>query len=179
MDATIAVFESKMKELQADARANAEKAMAEMRARREAFSEVFEKHKAESEAVWGRAMSDMNSEWNAFEVSFRKYADLAQGQAGQMEAAWRARAEAQMKAWHEAMERLSRDAMAFAAGRKGDVDAALERMKSDAKSADEKLHRLRQAGTESWSAAKQALEESRAAFDKAAQAAHEAIKRAM
>lgn len=52
-------------------------------------------------------------------------------------------------------------------------------MKADAVAAEEKLLKLNQAGTESWSVLMAALTETRAAFDRANQAAREAFKRAI
>ena len=51
-------------------------------------------------------------------------------------------------------------------------------MNADAAAAEEKLQQLNQAGTQSWSALMAALAETRAAFDRANQAAREAFKRA-
>jgi hypothetical protein len=51
-------------------------------------------------------------------------------------------------------------------------------MRADAATAEAKLQKLAQAGTESWSALSIALSETRAAFDRANQAAREAFKRA-
>ena len=51
-------------------------------------------------------------------------------------------------------------------------------MDTDAAAADEKLQKLSHAGKESWSALMGALAETRAAFDRANQAAQEAFKRA-
>jgi hypothetical protein len=51
-------------------------------------------------------------------------------------------------------------------------------MKADAAVADEKLKKLQQAGTESWSVLMAGLTETRAAFDRANQSAREAFKKA-
>jgi hypothetical protein len=51
-------------------------------------------------------------------------------------------------------------------------------MKVDASQAEANLQKLRRAGEESWGALGGALAESRAAFDRANQAAWEAFKRA-
>jgi hypothetical protein len=83
-----------------------------------------------------------------------------------------------LKAWREAADRLSSDAKAFAADRRTEIDAAVKRMNVDAGAAEERLHRLSQAGAQSWSSLMAALTETRAAFDRANQAAREAFKRA-
>jgi hypothetical protein len=51
-------------------------------------------------------------------------------------------------------------------------------MKADAAEAETRLQKLKQAGSESWSALSAALAESRKAFDRANQKAWDALKRA-
>ena len=62
--------------------------------------------------------------------------------------------------------------------RRSGIDAAVTRMKADASKAEANLQELNRAGTESWAALNGALAESRAAFDRANQAAWDALKRA-
>jgi hypothetical protein len=57
------------------------------------------------------------------------------------------------------------------------MDAAVAQMKAKATEADAQLHKLKQAGSESWSALSAALAESRKAFDQANQKAWDAFKR--
>ena len=52
-------------------------------------------------------------------------------------------------------------------------------MKADAKAAEQKLAKLTEAGTKSWSALTAALAETRGNFDRANQAARDAFKRAV
>ena len=66
----------------------------------------------------------------------------------------------------------------LSADRRNDIDEALKRMKADASEAEAKFQKLTRAGTESWTALNGALAESRAAFDRANQAAWDAFKRA-
>ena len=85
---------------------------------------------------------------------------------------------AQQKAWREAGERLHNEAAKIAAAKRPDIDAAVKQMKADASGAEARLQKLKQAGSKSWAALSAALEESRKAFDRANQAAWEALKRA-
>jgi gamma-glutamyl:cysteine ligase YbdK (ATP-grasp superfamily) len=88
-------------------------------------------------------------------------------------------AAAQLKAWREAADKLGGHAKEFATERRVEIDAAVKRMKADAAAAEEKIQKnLDQAGTQSWSALMATLTETRAAFDRANQAAREAFKRA-
>jgi len=83
-----------------------------------------------------------------------------------------------MKAWREAAGKLQNEASKVAAARRGDIDAAVKQMKADASAAEARLQKLKQAGSESWTAFGAALAESRKAFDRASQAAWDAVKRA-
>jgi hypothetical protein len=83
-----------------------------------------------------------------------------------------------LKAWREAADKLGIDAKNFAAERRDEIDSVLKSMNADAVEAERKLQKLNQAGTQSWSALMAALAETRAAFDRANQAALDAFKRA-
>ena len=65
-----------------------------------------------------------------------------------------------------------------ASARRVDIDAAVKQMKADASEAEARLQKLKQAGSESWTALAGALAESRKAFDRANQAAWDALKHA-
>jgi hypothetical protein len=54
----------------------------------------------------------------------------------------------------------------------------VKRMETDAAAAEQQLRKMNEAGKQSWSAFMTALAETRAAFDRANQAAQEAFKRA-
>ncbi|MGC1456448.1 MAG: hypothetical protein WA946_14790 [Nitrospirota bacterium] len=178
MDATLALFESKVSELQGDARANAERALADMRAKRDAFRETIKKEGEMSEADWNRAKALLETDWNAFEASVQRYIDAAGLKVEQQKAAFRVRADEQRKAWQEAIDKIENSAAGFAADRKAEVESAVKRMKAESVAAEAKLDKLSRAGSESWSAFKKALGETRAAFDRANQQANEAFKHA-
>lgn len=52
-------------------------------------------------------------------------------------------ADAQLKAWREAADELGSDAKKFASERRGDIDAAVERMNADAVEAEKQLETRR------------------------------------
>ncbi len=178
MDATLALFESKVGTFQGDARAKAENALAEMRAKRDAFRETIKKEGEMSEADWTRAKAALETDWSAFEASVQKYIEAAGVQVKQEQAAFRVRADAQRKAWQEAIDKLENTAAGLAADNRADVDSAVKHMKAEAATAEAKLDNLNRAGTKSWSAYRTALAETRTAFDHANQTAHDAFKRA-
>ena len=178
MDATLALFESKVGELQGDARAKAERALADMRVKRDAFRETIKKETEMSEADWNRAKASLETDWSAFEASVQQYIDAAGVKVEQQNDAFRVRADAQRKAWQEAIEKLENTTAGFAADRKAEVESAVKRMKAEAVAAEAKLDKLNRAGSKSWSAFKKALGETRTAFDHANQQAYDAFKRA-
>ena len=178
MDATLATFESKAGKLQADVHARADKALADMRMKRDAFREAIRKEKTAGDAAWARTQALLKADWQAFEKSVQNYIDVAGKHAEQKQAAFRARAEAQLKSWQDVAHKVQQTAAAFSADRKADLDAVIKRTNAEAAAAKERLDKLSRAGSESWSALEKALAEGRAAFDRANQTVHDAFKRA-
>ena len=177
IDATLASFEHRATKLQTDARAKAEKAMAEMRAARDDFRKSIKEHGHESETAIASSKKALETQWTAFEAAVPAFLEATGKQVKEVEAAFRARAEAQRKAWHEAIDKLHESAKSFADNRRDEIETAVNRMKVEADAAKTKLDKLDKAGGESWAAMKSALSETRAALDKAQQAVHESIKR--
>ena len=176
VDATLTSLDSKVDELRGDARAKADGALADMRARRDALRKAMQKDSQTNEATFAQAKAAMEGEWNAFETSVQHYVDAAGQQAEQQKAAFRARVDAQTKAWREAADKQRKAAAGFAAERKADVEAAVKRMNTDAVAAQVKLDKLGDAGIASWSALTTALTETRNAFERANQAVYDAFK---
>jgi hypothetical protein len=120
----------------------------------------------------------LEADWARFETEVQKYVESFGQQIKQQQATFKLQADAQLKAWREAADKFQAAAAGLAAERRSDFDASVTRMKADAAVADEKLKKLQQAGTESWSALMAALTETRAVFDRANQSAREAFKKA-
>lgn len=178
MDAILTSLEGKASVVQADARHMANNALADLRRSRDGFRDTVKKRAEASEAVWIGAKAKLEDEWNSFEDGVRKYVESFGKQIEDQQATFTLQAAAQLKAWRDAADKLGNDAKQFAAERRAEIDAAVKRMSVDAAAAEEKLQKLNQAGTQSWSSLMAALTETRAAFDRANQAAREAFKRA-
>jgi hypothetical protein len=178
MDATVASIEGKAGEVKADARAKADKILVDLRKERDSFRDKIAQQSADNEAAWLAAKPKLEGDWNAFEASVKQYVETLSKQSQQQQAIFEQQAAAQIKAWRDAGDKLTADAKAFAAERRGEFDAAVVRMNAEAAAAQEKLEKLNQAGTQSWSALMAALTETRSVFDRASQAAREAFKRA-
>jgi hypothetical protein len=178
MDATLTSLEGKVGGVQADARDKANKVLAELRKKRDDFRDSVKKQSEANEAAWISAKTKLESEWNVFGAKVKKYVESFGNQIEQQQATFKLQSAAQLKAWREAANKLGSSAKEFVAERRGEIDAAVKRMNTDATAAEEKLQKLNQAGAQSWSALMAALTETRAAFDRANQAARDAFKRA-
>lgn len=178
MDAALALFEGEVGEVQGNARAKAESALADMRAQRDAFRETIKKEKETGEADWTRAKASLETTWSAFEASVQNFMDAASAQADQQRAAFRVRADAQRKVWQETIAKLDESAARVSADSKAEFESAMKRMEADAAAAEAKLDKLNSAGAQSWAAFRTALAETRAAFDRANQKASDAFKSA-
>ena len=178
MDATLALLEGKVSEVQTDARAKANQTLADMRKKRDDFRDTVKKQAQANEAAWIREKARLESEWNAFETEAKKYVETFGKQIEQQQATFKRLAIAQVKAWREVADNLRTVGKEFAAKHQGEIDASVKQMEVGAAAAEEKLQKLNQAGIQSWSALMGALGETRAAFDRANKAAQEAFKRA-
>lgn len=178
MEAMLASLESKASQAQVESKANADRLIADLRKRRDAFRENVKKLSRAGEATVQSTKAQLESDWDHFEAQVDKYFEAVGKQIERQQATFRDAAAAQAKAWNDAVERLSNEAARMAATRRADVDAALEHMKAQAADAESRLQKLKQAGGESWSALSVALIESRKAFDKANQTAWDAFRQA-
>jgi hypothetical protein len=178
MDATLASLETRVSEVRADARVKANQVVADLRKKRDNFRATVKKQAAADEAAWIKTKAQLETEWSAFEIDVKKYVDTFGEKIEQQQATFKLQAAAQLKAWREAADKLRIAGKEFAAERQGEIEATVTRMEADAAAAEEKLEKLNQAGAQSWSALMVALAETRAAFDRANQAAQEAFKRA-
>jgi hypothetical protein len=178
MDATLASLEAKASHVKADSKARADQLIADLKKRRDQFQAKGKAQAQASEAALQASKAQLESQWHGFEAQVKTYIETVGQQVQQQQAIFRDVASAQMKAWHEAADKLHNEAAKIAAARRADVDRAVKQMKADAAEAEARLQKLKQAGSESWSALSAALAESRKAFDRANQKAWDAFKRA-
>jgi hypothetical protein len=177
MDATLASLEAQAAKAKAESKVKAEQAIAELRKRRDAFQADAKAQAQAGEAALKAGKAQLETQWQGFEAQVKTYFDMIGKQVEEHKATFQNVAAAQAKAWREAAEKFQSEAAKIAAARRTDVDAALKQMKADAAAAEARLQKLKQAGSETWSALGAALAESRKAFDRANQQAGEALKR--
>jgi hypothetical protein len=131
-----------------------------------------------NEVAWKNVETQLESEWTAFQAEVNNNIESFGNQIEQQQAIFRHQADARLKASREAADQLGAAAKSFAAERRAEIEAAVKRMDADAAQAEEKLRKLNQAGRQSWYALTTALSETRAAFDRANQAAQDAFRKA-
>lgn len=178
MDAALASLEKGASRVQAGSKAKANQFIADLKKRRDEFQVAISKQADAGEATLERTRTQMESQWNGFEAQVKAYVETVGKEIGQQQATILDMSAAQMKAWREATAKLHEAGTKLAAARRTEIDAAVKRMKVDASEAEARMQKLKQAGSELWSAWSTALTDSRKAFDRANQAAWDAVKRA-
>jgi uncharacterized phage infection (PIP) family protein YhgE len=176
MDAALASLQAKASQVQADSKTKADQLIDDLKRRRDEFQATAKKQAEEGEAAWQRTKTQLDSEWRGFETQVKTYVETLGKEIQQQKVTFRDIAAAQLKAWREAADTFHQEAAKVAAARRVDLDAAVKQMKADAAEAEARLQKLKQAGSESWAALSAALTESRKAFDRANQAAADALK---
>ena len=178
MDATLASLEAKASQLRADAKATAEQSIGDLKKRRNEFQTKAKAQAEASESAWHAAKTQLKSQWSGFEAQVKIYFETVGKQVEQQQSTFRDIAAAQVKAWREAADKFHGAATKVATEKRANVDTAIKQMRADAVEADARLQKLKQAGSESWTALSDALAESRKAFDQANQRAWDAFRRA-
>jgi hypothetical protein len=178
MDAALGSLEAKLGDVQLDARIRAGQILVELRERRDHFRNTVSKQTEAGEGALASAKAKLESEWSTFQAQVNQYVETFAKQVEQQRATFRLQADAQLKSWRATAAGLNGCAMEFAAERRNEVEENVKRMIADAAAAEEKLRKFGQAGTQSWSAMMTALTETRAAFDRANQAAADALEQA-
>jgi hypothetical protein len=171
MDAALASLEGRASQVKAETKGTSDQLIADLKKRRDEFQAIVKKEAEAGEAAWQRTKTQLESQWNGFEAQIKTYFGSVGRQLEQQQATFREVAAAQIKAWREAADKFNEDAAKVMAGRRADVDAAVDQMKAGAAEAEARLQRLKQAGSETWAALSAALSESREAFDRANQEA--------
>lgn len=178
MDATLASLEARTGQVKAESKAQADQAIADLKKRRDEFQAALQKQTEAGEAAWERTRRDLEAQWHGFEAELKTYFGNVGMQIEQQQTTFREVADAQLKAWHNAADKVWDAAAQVAATGRSEVDAAVKRMRADATEAEARLQKVRQAGSESWAVLSGALAETRKAFDQANRAAWDAFKRA-
>ena len=152
--------------------------IADLKKRRDEFQATIKTQLEAAEAAVRANKAQLEAQWPGFEAQVKTYFETVGKQFEQQQSAFRDIAAAQIKAWQKAADEFQDSAMKVASAKRSDVDAALKQMKAGTAEAEAHFQKLKQAGSESWTALSAALAESRKAFDRANQQAWDAIKHA-
>jgi hypothetical protein len=177
MDATLALLEKKLSDFKSENRAAAERAIADMREQRQVLKQVVDAKRQASEAEWQQTKETVESRWTAFEAAVQKWADATRQDIADQNELFVVRADAQLKAWKDMIDQLDASAKASASDRKREIDSAMAAIRADREIVKARLEAVKRSGKETRIALANALDESRAAFDRANQTASEALKR--
>jgi len=115
MDATLASLEVKAGQVHADSKAKADQFLADLKKRRDEFEATAKAQAEAGEVAWQRTKAQLESQWNAFETQVKAYFDTVGKQIEQQQATFRDVAAAQIKAWHEAADKLHDSVVKMAA----------------------------------------------------------------
>ena len=178
MDAVLGSLQGKAAEVATESRATAAKIIAELRAKRDAFSSELKQLGEASEVAWQQEKQKLEARWDSFQADARKYVEDFGQQLNLQQVTFDDVAAAQLKAWHEAADKIQAASAEFAADRRAKVEIAVLQMRAAASETEANVQKLAKAGSESWTALNATLAESRTAFDKANQTAWDAFKRA-
>jgi hypothetical protein len=178
MDAALASLEREARGVPPAARAKTNQLIADLRKRRDEFQHAIWTQIESGEATWLRNMSQLKLQLDGFIAGVNEHIGAFEKQVGAQQAVFRDLAAAQGKAWRDAAEEIHGTAVGFAAERRGEIERIAQQMEADASKTGSQLQELLGVGTESWSALRDALHASRAAFDRAVQSAGDAFKHA-
>jgi hypothetical protein len=165
MDAAARAMQAKAQELDAEARQRAAEALAEVQRVRDSFEASAKRAQEQGEGAWKGAIETMNNNWKTFEAGVQSWVDAAKTERD----AFDARANAQLKAWQDTVDRYRTAASQAASERQAQLTTAVRRVEEQAQATRDRFDALRKASASSWSAMRKALDESRKAFEKAAE----------
>jgi hypothetical protein len=174
IEATLASIEGRLHS-RTSVHPKVESAMVDMHRARDAFRNSIGEHV--NEGALTRSKANLERQWAAFEDSVQNYLDTVDRQVSEQEIVFRARADAQDKAWLQAIDNLHKSAARFAADRGSDIETTVKRLESEADAARVKLDTLNKAEDASWAAMRSALAETRAALDHAHRSVLDALER--
>jgi len=167
MAAGVKEFEANLDQLDASARADADKAVAQVHQWIAEGKEKVKEVEAQGEAAIADARAYIEKAWDEFEVEANKWVEQAKNQ----QASFKARANAQIKAWQDTVNTYMKHAAAAHADNRAAAEAQVEQLKAEAAKAQAEMNaraaELNKAGTASWAAMSKALDGSRNAFAKA------------
>lgn len=167
MSADAKTLDANMTQMNTDMRAQAEKSVKQMND----WVAQGQAKVAEVQAQGGDAVANgqvyINQLWDQFQTQSDDWAEKAQTQ----QAAFEARAKAQVQSWQDMVDSYVKLAAQAHEQHKAEAEAQLAKLKDEAAKAQDQIHaqmaQFQSAGETTWAAFKEALNDSREAFSKA------------
>jgi chromosome segregation ATPase len=179
MAAGVKEFESKIGELDAELRAEAEKTAGQVHQWIAEGKEKINEVETRGEATIADAQAYIEQTWDKFEAEANKWVEQAKN--GQ--ATFEARANAQVKAWQDVVDTYMKQAAATHVENRAAAEAQVEQLKAEAKKAEAQINanvaELNKAGTASWAVMSKALDDSRKIFAQAIETTSKNLNKAM
>jgi len=178
MEAALARLEREAQQLEAGSAAKTEQVIADLRTRCDQYRQAMKGQMEAGASAWTRDKAQLESQWKGFADDINKNVEKLMQQVGVQQAVFRDLAAAQCKAWRATGDQLHGAADQFVAEQRKEIEGMAQQMKQEASVAEARLKQLAESGSRSWTALSGALAESRAAFDRAVEAAGAAFKHA-
>lgn len=170
MAASAKVLNSRLDSLDANARAQAEQAIAHVKQWMAEGQADIKEVQAKGAGSIAEAKAQIEKMWSKFQSEFSRWAELTKDQ----QANFRARAQAQAAAWQKVVNSYTQRAAELHARNQKQAEAHVAQLTADAQKAQAdlkaKVDDLSKAGQASWAAMSQALDKSRNAFSRALEA---------
>src|SRR5262249_47519151 len=139
MDAALASLEAKAGQVTADTKVKADQLIGDLKKSRDEFQASIKQQADAGEAAWEQTRQEWESEWNGFEAKVKTCFETAGKQVEQQQATFRDVAAAQVKAWHDAADKLHDATGKLATAKRSEIEAAVKQMKVDATDAEARL----------------------------------------
>ncbi len=179
MAANAAALQSNLNSLDANARTQAEQAIAQLDQWIEKGQKDIKDVRTQGAAAVAQARADMETVWSQFQKDSEKWVALAKDQ----HSAFQAQAEAQAKAWQSAVGTYMQRLNEVHSQNKAQAEAQVAQLQAEAQKAQSELNakvqEFSKAGQASWTAMNEALESSRNAFAKSLETAAKSFNDAM
>jgi DNA repair exonuclease SbcCD ATPase subunit len=162
IDATLASLAESAKNLSSDARAEAERALAQIATARNEFSKKVDALHAQATEGGEETYAALLAKWTEVELGLQTYFASAATQADTVKNAFAARAAAQRATWQKSLATLQAAASETVERARIEVDAAAGRLTEAAGKLEAKFGQVATAGDESWKAIQSSIVEARA-----------------
>lgn len=178
MDASVAHFETALGQTKSMAGSKASVAVEDMKNRRDSLKHWVDQKEDQGGQAWKDTKIKVDKEWNAFENSVENFLEATQDKVKASTEAFMTRAASQKQSWGESIEGIKTAAATFTENRKAEVEKTTTKLDFQADKVGDALKGINEAGHASWPALRNALAESRDAFDHAFEDTKVAFKHA-